>query len=260
MRDQLANLIVKRLNDCKNQLKEQFFIEHPVKVGRHFVLDELLPTEIAEKIYADFPKPSQMRLLHSPGELKFKYSYVKNQSELIQDIYFAIQDARVIALIEEITGIKHQVPDQSKRDGVISTLLKGHYINPHLDSSHDIDRKHYQTVNLLYYVSPDWKLENGGNYELWDEAIKNRIIVPSLFNRLVVMETNQTSWHSVNPVLCNQPRCCVLNYLYSEQAPRGEEYFHSSASLFFNPLIKPRPEQKILRVISSVKEAIFGGV
>jgi Rps23 Pro-64 3,4-dihydroxylase Tpa1-like proline 4-hydroxylase len=182
---------------------------------------------------------------------------VKNESILLQDLHFAIQSPRVIAVIEEITGIKNQVPNRSRLDGAISTLLKGHYINPHLDNSHDVDKKLYQTVNLLYYVSPNWKLENGGNYELWDESIKNRIIVPSLFNRLVVMETNQTSWHAVNPVLCDAARCCIFNYYYSEQPPRGQAYFHTASSLFFNPLIRPRPEQKIRRTIAFIKDALL---
>lgn len=82
-----------------------------------------------------------MRLINSPGELKLKYSYVKDESSLLQDIHFAIRDSKVIAVIEEITGIKNQVPDNSSRAGAISTLIKGHYINPHLDNSHDTDRK-----------------------------------------------------------------------------------------------------------------------
>jgi Rps23 Pro-64 3,4-dihydroxylase Tpa1-like proline 4-hydroxylase len=259
MKDQLTELIVNRLNEAKENLKKQFFQTHLIKVAHHFTLDNLLPIEIAERIYTNFPKPSQMRLLNSPGELKFKYSYVKNESTLLQDIHFAIQDPRVIAVIEEITEIKNQVPDKSRIAGAVSTLLKGHYINPHLDNSHDIEKKLYQTVNLLYYVSPHWKLENGGNYELWDESITNRMIVPSLFNRLLVMETNQTSWHSVNRVVCNAPRCCVFNYYFSENPPRGHAYFHTASSLFFNPLIRPRPEQKIRRAIMRIKNTILKG-
>jgi Rps23 Pro-64 3,4-dihydroxylase Tpa1-like proline 4-hydroxylase len=152
MRDQLTDLIGQRLNELKEHLKKQFFLEYHTKVAHYFALDNLLPTEIAERIYANFPKPSQMRLLNSPGELKLKYSYVKNESSLLQDLHFAIQDSRVIAVIKEITGIKNQVPDRSRHAGAISTLLKGHYINPHLDNSHDISRKLYQTVNLLYYT------------------------------------------------------------------------------------------------------------
>lgn len=258
MKNHLADLIVKKLHDNKERLKIEFFHQHPIKVARHFALDDLLPTDITESIYSNFPKPRKMRLLNSYGELKLKYSHIKDTSSLLQNIYFAFQDPRVVAAIEDITEIKNQMPDPSPSAGGVSTLLKGYYINPHLDSSHDKERKYYRTVNLLYYVSPNWRKENGGNYELWDESINHRILVPSLFNRLVVMETNRTSWHAVNPVLCDSPRCCIFNYFFSEDSPEGEEYFHGS-SLFsvYNPLFKARPEQKIFRTITKIRDALL---
>lgn len=258
MRDHLIDLMFQRLNATKDHLKKQFFMDHPIKVARHFVLDHLFPLEIAEKIHAEFPKENKMRLLNIHGQAKLKYSVLKNTSPLLQDLHFAIQHPKVISVIEDITEIKNQVPDPSHLAGGVSRLLKGHYINPHLDHSHDLNKKLYRAVNMLYYLSPDWKVENGGNFELWDQAIENRIIVPSFFNRLVVMATNQTSWHSVNPVVCKKARCCVFNYYFSHQPPEGKEYFHGTSSPFFNPLIRPRPEQKIRRVISKMKDRLFG--
>lgn len=256
MKDQLIELITQRLNATKASLTQQFFSSYPIKVARHFVLDNFLPTGLAETIYAQFPTPKQMRLLNSSGELKLKYSHIKHTATLLQDLHLAIQSPRVISIIEEITGIKNQLPDMSRLAGGVSTLLKGHYINPHLDNSHDIDRKFYRTVNMLYYVSPGWKVENGGNYELWDTFIKNRVVIPSFFNRLVVMETNRTSWHAVNPVLCDSRRCCLFNYYFSEQSPENEAYFHT-ASMIFNPLIRPRPEQKIRRALTIARDTLL---
>ena len=244
MKLQLTNLIVQRLNEAKEPLKKAFSSQPPIKVARHFVLDNLLPTQIAEKVYSKFPKPNYMHLLSSPGKIKLKYSHLKNTHSLLQDINAAIQDPRVVAAIEEITTIKNQIPDTSQYAGGISTLLKGYYINPHLDNSHNVEKTNqYRTVNLLYYVSPNWREENGGNYELWDTNVENRILVPSFFNRLVVMETNRTSWHAVNPVCCEAPRCCVFNYFFSEQSPESEEYF------FNKPSFQARPEQKFRRAI-----------
>lgn len=250
-KNQLVDLIVNKLNDNKKQLKEQFFYTHPIKIARYFTLDNLLPCEIAEQIYANFPKSNQMHLLRMHGKLKLKYSHLRDVSSLVQDINCAIQNPKVVSIVEEITEIKNQIPDPSRYAGGISTLLKGCYLNPHLDNSHDVERKYYRTVNVLYYVSPNWQLENGGNYELWDKDIKNRIIVPSLFNRLLVMETNRTSWHAVNPVLCDAPRCCVFNYFFSKQSPEGEDYFFNRSSF------RSRPEQKIRRVIDSFKNIFF---
>ena len=257
MKAQLIDLIIQRLNKSKDHLQEQFFHVRRIKVSRYFVLDDFLPTEIAEKIYAEFPKPRQMRLLNSYGELKLKYNHIKHTSRLLQDFHQAIQTPSIIKIIEDITGIKNQLPDTSRLAGGVSALLKGHYINPHLDNSHDVEKKFYRTVNLLYYVSPNWQPENGGNYELWDEEVKNQIIVPNLFNRLIVMETNRTSWHSVNPVLCDAPRCCIFNYYFSAQSPETVEYFHSASTLLFNRLIKARPEQKIRRKISHLRDVFL---
>ncbi|MBV9575651.1 MAG: 2OG-Fe(II) oxygenase [Gammaproteobacteria bacterium] len=257
MKDQFISLIAKRLHAAKIQLKKQFHSPYAIQVARHFVLDDLLPVDIATSLYQQFPVPKKMRLLNSRGELKLKYSHIKNTALLLQDLHFAIQHPHIISIIEEITEIKNQLPDTSRLAGGVSTLLKGHYINPHLDNSHDIDRKFYRTVNMLYYVSPEWKIENGGNYELWDTAIQNRIIVPSFFNRLVVMETNRTSWHAVNPVLCQSRRCCIFNYYFSKETPENEDYFHTAA-LFFNPLIRPRPEQKIRRAIAMARDSLLG--
>ncbi len=250
MKTQLTDLIVQRLNDAKEDVKKEFCREYPIKVARHFTLDNLLPTEIAEKIYANFPNPRKMHLLSSAGKIKLKYCHLKDASHLLRDINAAIQDPRVVAVVEEITGIKQLIPDTSRFSGGISTLLKGYYLNPHLDNSHNVENKRqYKALNVLYYVSPNWRQENGGNYELWDDTVENHILVPSFFNRLLVMETNRTSWHAVNPVLCDAPRCCIFNYFFSEQSPEGEDYFFSA------PSFRARPEQKIRRTIERITHA-----
>ena len=253
MKTELTQLIVNQLNENKVQLKQQFFLEHPIQVARHFALDDLLPHELAEKIYANFPNPKKMHKLSNSGKIKLKYSHLKNTASLLQDINAAIQDPSVVAAIEDITEVKHQIPDPTCHAGGISTLLKGYYLNPHIDNSHDVETKrYYRTMNVLYYVSPDWEASNGGHYELWDKTVENRVLVPNKFNRLVVMETNSTSWHAVNPVLCDAPRCCVFNYFFSEHSPEGRDYFFDASSF------RARPEQKVRRKIENIKKACFG--
>jgi hypothetical protein len=53
--------------------------------------------------------------------------------------------------------------------------------------------------------------------------------VPSLFNRLVLMVTNRTSWHSVNKITHEGKRCCVSNYYFSRVAPEARGYFHCTS-------------------------------
>lgn len=253
MKQYLVELIVKRLNESKEQLKRDFLSKQSIKISRYFVVDNLLPVNLAEQVYASFPNPKKMHLLTSFGKIKLKYSHLKDAAKLLQDLNAAIQDPKVVAVIEEITGVEKQIPDPTRFAGGISTLVRGYFINPHLDNSHDVEtKKYYRTMNVLYYASPNWGLKNGGNYELWDETVTQHVVVPSLFNRLLVMETNRNSWHAVNPVLCDKPRCCIFNYYFSEQSPEGEDYF------FDKPSFKPRPEQKIRRAFTRIKDKIFG--
>ena len=83
-------------------------------------------------------------------------------------------------------------------------------------------------MNLLYYVTPNWKLENGGHLEIWPDGPKKEpVLIESKFNRLVVMATHETSWHSVNKVKSNgASRCCISNYYFSPEPLNETDKFH----------------------------------
>ena len=116
---------------------------------------------------------------------------------------------------------------------------QGCFLNPHIDNSHDKDRKNYRVLNLLYYVTPDWQESYGGNLELWDDGLKSpQRTICSKFNRLVIMKTNKNSYHSVSPVIYDNQRCCVSNYYFSPVSPESEDYFHVTS-------FRGRPEQKL---------------
>lgn len=235
----IAELILDRLKQEEIKISENFNQSQEF-VDRFAVVDDLLPPDLAHKIYNSFPQIEEMRLMKSFRETKYTSKNVKGMNPLIGEALFAFQDERVVNLIEKLTGLVKQHPDPYLYAGGISLMQKGHFLNPHIDNSHDKDRKHYRTLNLLYYVTPDWKEEYGGNLELWDESVKKKVTIPSLFNRLVLMETNAHSWHSVSPVLVEKPRTCVSNYYFSPNSPSGKDYFHITA---FNG----RPEQPLTR-------------
>jgi hypothetical protein len=163
---------------------------------------------------------------------------------LIRDALFGFQAPGVIEAVTAITGLRDMVGDPKLYAGGISAMTRGQFLDPHIDNSHDSEGRLYRVLNLLYYVTPEWRSENGGNLELWDEAVRERLEIPSLFNRLVIMETNQTSWHSVNRVRVNGRRCCVSNYYFSPHSPNGVEVSHIT---FFHG----RPEQPLRRLLAS---------
>lgn len=243
MSKKLVEIIVSRLEGQESELRRQF-TDSASEVGiRYCVADDLLPAELASDVFRAFPPVDMMRLMKSFREKKYTSKNFENFNPLMRDVTFAIQDPRVVAVVERITGIKHQLPDVHLYAGGLSAMGKGHFLGPHIDNSHDGDRKFYRTLNLLYYVSPDWALECGGNLELWDRPVQKHATIVSQFNRLAIMETNPWSWHSVSEVAVDRFRFCVSNYYFSATSPTGSDYFNVTS-------FSARPEQRTRRMLA----------
>lgn len=249
----LTDLICTRLTSSLTQLAAEFQASYDQVGVRHVVVDDLLPAEVAARIAAAFPAPAQMRLMDSFRERKYTSKSFDQFDPLMADITFAVQDPRVVEVVEQITGIREQIPDSSLYAGGLSAMVKGHHLGPHIDNSHEASRRYYRTLNLLYYVTPGWALENGGNLELWDERVRKNVTIVSRFNRLAIMETTPTSWHSVSPVVADGTRCCVSNYYFSPRSPTGQDYFNVTS-------FSARPEQPLLRLLARVDNGLRQGV
>ncbi len=248
MKEQITSIIVERLRRDAEKLREEFLNPREVQT-RFAAVDDILPPEIARDIYGAFPDFEVMRLLSSFREKKYTSKSLDKMQQLISDAIFAFQAPEVIREVEIITGMPDMVGDPHLYAGGISTMVKGHFLNPHIDNSHDSERKLYRALNLLYYTTPDWSLESGGNLELWDEKVKRRVEIPSYFNRLVIMETNSLSWHSVNEVRAEGKRCCVSNYYFSPHPPGGKDHFHVT-------YFQARPEQSLRRLITLADSSV----
>ena len=244
MREKLVQLILERFDHAAETIKQDFAAEKGVRTN-FTAIDDLLPEDIAKQIAEVFPPSEEMRFLNSFREKKFTSKALDKFDSLIADITFAFQDERVINKVAEITGIRDTVGDPHLYAGGISAMVPGHFLNPHIDNSHDGEQQRYRVLNLLYYVTPDWKPENGGNLELWDEKVTKPVEIPSLFNRLVLMATNDKSWHSVNEIRAGSVRRCISNYYFSPNSPNGYETKHVTYFM-------ARPEQKFRRIVTKL--------
>ncbi len=245
----IASAIAARLEENQDALRGAW-TRAPEGVARHAVIDGLLDPALALRLYHAFPPESEdWRRLDSFRERKKTFAKLDRIDPVIGAATDAFQAAEVVAAVAAITGIDDLEPDPSLYAGGISKMDRDDFLNPHIDNSHDADRSRYRRLNLLYYVSPDWRAEHGGNLELWDKRVKTPLEVPSLFNRLVIMETDRTSWHSVNPVTADAARCCVSNYYFSAASPDGSDYYHVTSFM-------GRPEQPLLRFVNAADNSL----
>ncbi len=223
-RKELSVQILKKLSDNKAILKEQYKKKHLIP---YFYIDDVLDESVALEIYNAFPESKDMMPKKSMRENKLVSAQMNHHHPLLEEIIYAFQEPEIVKIIEEITDFDELLPDSNLYAGGISMMEKGNFLKPHLDNSHDMERNNYRVMNLLYYVSPDWKIENGGNLELWHNGIDApQDTILSKFNRLVVMITHDKSLHSVSEVTLNRNRCCVSNYYFREKPITNHPYFH----------------------------------
>lgn len=240
-KNQIADIILARLESKKNDLEKQFLASKE-SIG-YFFIDDILPRDLALEIYHKFPNADESVKRKSLREYKFTAFQMNKFNPLLEEVIYAFQDERIVDLVSNICGIEQVFPDTNLYAGGLSLMKKDNFLNPHLDNSHDKDRNRWRVLNLLYYVSPDWKIENGGNLELWPKGLEHKqLTVESKFNRLVVMATHQKSWHSVSKVLVNDVRCCVSNYYFSDQPLLASDRFHITT-------FRGRPEEKLKDIL-----------
>lgn len=246
--ENFTQLILKKLRDSIKEIKVQW--ANPVDTDtRHFVIDNLFDASLCANIYDAFPKDGNGFFNRESFREKKKTSAnLDAYNKILANVTYAFQDHRVVQLVAEAVGFQEIEPDPKLYAGGLSMMFPGDFLNPHIDNSHDGDRERYRRLNLLYYVSPDWKFEYGGNFELWNNTRTKQKTLAALTNRLIVMETNTTSWHSVSQVLADRPRCCVSNYYFSQMSPNSSEYFHVTS-------FTGRPEENVKKILGIVDNA-----
>ncbi|SEM18672.1 Proline 4-hydroxylase (includes Rps23 Pro-64 3,4-dihydroxylase Tpa1), contains SM-20 domain [Aquimarina amphilecti] len=251
-RDKIADLIFLKLKDNEEVLKKHF--DQTSEGIGYFYLDDVLPNDLTRQVFDKFPRTKDIKVKRSIREYKYVAAQMNKYHPLLEEIIYAFQDKRIVDLIAEICGYSNVKPDDKLYAGGISMMGKGNYLNPHLDNSHDKDVKLWRVLNLLYYVTPDWIPENGGNLELWPEGLKNKpVSINSSYNRLVVMATHKDSWHSVGKVKVDNVRCCISNYYFSTESVDAKRSFHVTTfrgwpGQFFR--------DKILKIDSSIRMGV----
>ena len=248
-RRRIVELILDRLENERANILAQW--QAPVgTTTRHFYVDNFLPVEIAIEAHNAFPRDgSGFFNKETFREKKRTSANLTDYAPILADLTYALQDPAVVEKVASIVGFTQIEPDPSLYAGGLSMMFKGDFLNPHIDNSHDAKRDRYRRLNLLYYVSPDWKLENGGNFELWNDDCSVPVALISQQNRLLVMETNKTSWHSVSPVQVDRPRCCVSNYYFSTTSPDESDYFHVTS-------FTGRPDESIKKIVGVADNAL----
>lgn len=204
----------------------------------HGSFDNFLPEPILERVREEVAVLPEAESSFDRPQEKLKSSYIPERLPFYtKNLFYALNSRPFILFLEELTGIEGLIPDPYFVGGGIHMVASGGHLDIHADFNHHGKMNLERRLNVLIYLNKDWRTEWGGEFELWDNEMKNKIssFVP-IFNRMVCFSTGSDTWHG-NPEPVNhptgEPRMSIALYYYTATwSPMHKAH---------TTLFKPRP-------------------
>jgi hypothetical protein len=208
----------------REALRRQFQSAEPFPF---FKIDNFLREDFAQEVHDSFPSYEEamevgktFKGVNEKGKVQVTDS--DTFAEPVRRLNEALASQEFLDLLSYVTGMPDLLADdQLVGGGIHQTGPRGH-LDVHVDFNYIKDRDLHRRLNILIYFNKDWRPEWGGNIELWDQEVKNCAHSFSpIFNRCVVFETNEISYHGVSAVQCppGQSRKSFAAYYYTKEAP-----------------------------------------
>ena len=208
----------------RDALRERVRTAKPVP---NFCIDNFLEESFADSVEAAYPTFDEAtkvgRTFSAVNEkLKVQVTDASKFAEPVAELNRTLASPEFLDLLSYVFDMPNLVADEELTGGGIhQTGSRGH-LDVHVDFNYIAERELHRRLNILIYFNKGWKPEYGGNIELWDEDVKvcHHSFSP-VFNRCVVFETNEISFHGVTAVKCppGQARKSFAAYYYTREAP-----------------------------------------
>ena len=175
------------------------------------VIDNFFNKEQAKTISQEFPKYNSDIWYCYNNPLEHKKT-CNNWYQFGPETYKTLtmlNSKEFIKQLQKITGISKLYPDIGLHGGGLHIHGTGGKLNIHLDYSIHPKLKLQRKLNLIIYLEEDWNPKWGGNLEFWshdkekNKRDKRYVKVDNVFNRAILFDTTQNSWHGFpDPLTC----------------------------------------------------------
>ena len=199
---------------------------------RHAVLDGFLDAALCQRMLADFPCFEEQYARNEMGEVggKAVRTNVREISEVYRELDRYLQTREFLDYVSTVTGIPDLLYDPDYIGGGTHENRDGQGLDQHVDFNFHPGTRWHRRLNLIVYLNPEWDESWGGNLQLqadpWQGDTRGPTIAP-LFNRAVIFETTERSWHGFSHIHLPQERKQISRksfaiYLYTKERPPAE--------------------------------------
>ena len=144
----------------------------------HVYIDNFLPKKLAIKLSKEFPKLNRANKNWKVHKNKNVIRYFLEDSSLYKNnlnIFSMLLNSRKFLLfLETLTGLESIIPDPFFVGGGAMSAGKGGFLNVHADFNYHHKLQSWRRINVLFYLTPNWKKSWGGNLEFWSKDKKKK--------------------------------------------------------------------------------------
>ena len=221
----------------------------------HILIDDFLDTEFAREVLRSWPNYEdaakigiEFRSINERKKVQVTDSAKFPQP--LRELNDALASPKFIETVSSIFGIPDLLADPELVGGGLHQTGPRGRLDVHVDFNYIAARKLHRRLNILVYFNDGWLPEWGGQLELWNRDVSERLrLFDPIFNRCIVFETSDISYHGVTEVTCPKDvvRRSFAGYYYTEAAP-GHWTGESHSTIF-----KARPEESVKNGFMALK-------
>lgn len=169
----------------------------------YWVFDNFLDYDLAKKLskeFIDYNDPNWF-CYNNPLEYKKTLNNWYFFPPTTYQFMAHLNSPEFISYISDVAGIKTLYPDIGLHGAGWHIHGRGGKLNLHFDYSVHPKLQLQRKLNIIIYLTEDWDVSWGGNLEFWSHDFetkrpKNKVkVVDNIFNRAVLFDTTQNSWH-----------------------------------------------------------------
>jgi Rps23 Pro-64 3,4-dihydroxylase Tpa1-like proline 4-hydroxylase len=222
-------LDIEKLQNRLPEIKQDYQSKEPFK---YVVFEEFFPPKVAEEIYQNYPKIENDKwdgTTYLDQKNKFQKTIFEEDS-MMDTVFKELNSQEFLNWLQDLTEMEDEIlGDEDLFGGGLHQSIKGAFLNVHVDYNMHPKTRFHRRLNVLVYMNKDWKEEYEGHLELWDlSSDKNGKMLGKyapIFNRCVIFETNEISFHG-HPTPLNTPeninRKSIATYYYTKTRPASE--------------------------------------
>lgn len=250
MDSQLKDLI--NIDSVKSALPK-FGKDGPID---HVIIDNFFRDDVAINLEKEFPDFSSntWHNYQNPLEIKKTCNSWNAFPPLTYTVFSLLNSSSFLSMLEtHITADGGLFSDNGLNGGGWHIHCTGGKLNTHLDYSIHPKLNLQRKLNIIIYMNSEWKSEWGGSLGLWGNESSEfpgdlKKEIEPVFNRAILFDTTQNSWHGLpNPLTCPPDQFRKSLAAYFLCAPPTEVDQRGKA--LFAPTSEQKGQKEVLDLI-----------